>query len=109
MAKIVGEIVAVDWDSNDDPTAICLQTENERYAIEHGETFQELLGYVGCEVEVEGYVDENDEGEAILAVRDFEVLDTFDEKEDQEEAEAGEDEQAVEYVDEEQEYSKDED
>jgi len=36
MAKIIGEIVATDWDSNDEPTDICLQTEGERYHVEHG-------------------------------------------------------------------------
>jgi hypothetical protein len=113
MAKIVGEIVATDWDSNDDPTEICVQTENERYVIEHGESFQELLTYVGCEVEIDGYVEENEEGDSTLAVRDFEVLDTFteegEEEEEEEEAEAGEEGEALEYVDEDQEYSKDED
>ncbi len=108
MAKIVGEIVAVDWDSNDDPTEICLQTESERYSIEHGDGFQELLGCVGCEVEIDGYVDENEEGENILQVRDFEVLDTFDdEKEAEGDAESEEEAEAPELIDEEQEYSKD--
>ena len=111
MAKIVGEIVAVDWDSNDEPTDICLQTASERYRVEHGESFQELLAYVGCEVEVNGYVDESEDGEPVLAVRDFEVLDTFDEEkeEDAEESGALQDDEIGEGMDAEEELSKDED
>ncbi|HAK94520.1 MAG TPA: hypothetical protein DCM87_05845 [Planctomycetes bacterium] len=110
MAKIVGEIVAVDWDSNDEPTDVCLQTESERYHVERGESFQELLAYVGCEVEVNGYVDENEDGEPVLAVRDFEVLDTFEEeKEDAEEPDDLQGDEIGESMDAEEELSKDED
>ena len=110
MAKIVGEIVAVDWDSNDDPTDICLQTESERYRVEHGESFQELLAYVGCEVEINGYVEENENGEPVVAVRDFEVVGSLDEeKEDVEESEGFQDDEIGESMDVEEEFSKDED
>ncbi len=110
MAKIVGEIVAVDWDGNDEPTDVCLQTETERYHVEHGESFQELLAYVGCEVEVNGLLDENENGEPVLAVRDFEVLDTFDEeKEDAEESDDLQEDEVGESMDVEEELSKDED
>jgi len=110
MAKIIGEIVATDWDSNDEPTDICLQTEGERYHVEHGESFQEMLAYVGCEVEVNGYVEENEDGEPVLAVRDFEGLDTFEaEKENQEESEDFEGDEIGESMEAEEEFSRDED
>ena len=79
MARLVGELVAVDWDENDEPTEIALELDGERYRIAHNDKFEELVRYVGHELEVDGKVVEEEAGEAVVAVRTFEILELMTE------------------------------
>jgi hypothetical protein len=74
MARLIGALVALEWDENDEPIEIALETESDRYSIAHGHQQEELLAYVGHEVEVEGTVEEIEDDDPVLNVRSFEVL-----------------------------------
>ena len=47
MAKVCGELVAIDWDENDEPLEIAIEMDGERYMIAHNEQYEELLRYLG--------------------------------------------------------------
>lgn len=81
MARLVGEVVAVDWDENDEPVEVALETDGERYAVFHDHGHEELLGHVGHEVEVEGVIEENESGEPIVKIRRVDVLELMAEDE----------------------------
>ncbi len=89
MAKLIGELVAVDWDANDEPIEVVLEAEEGRYVIARGRHYDDLLCHVGSEVELEGVVEDEEPGDPIVKVRSFEVLelmaDDFDDYGDEEE------------------------
>lgn len=89
MARFIGELVAVEWDDNDEPVEIALQTDDDRFLIGRNRQYDELLHYVGHEVEVEGRVEDEEPGDPVLWVRNFEVLelmtdDDYDDYRDEE-------------------------
>ena len=74
MPKLIGEVVAVEWDDNDEPTEICLETDTERFFIEKDDVYRELLKCVGCEVEVTADVEEDAQGDSVITVKDYDIL-----------------------------------
>jgi hypothetical protein len=81
MARVSGELVAVDWDENDEPLEIAIEMDGERYMIAHTEQYDELLRYLGHEVEVQGKILRGEPGEQVIGVRSFEVLEPMTEEE----------------------------
>lgn len=82
MVKLTGELVAVDWDVNEDPTELCLDTEGERYSVGHCEFYDELLENVGATVELEGEIDESGDDEPVIEVVNFHVVDAYEDGDD---------------------------
>jgi hypothetical protein len=82
MARLIGELVAVDWDENDEPTEVVLETEDARYAIACDRNYEDLLCHVGQEVEIEGVVEDDEPGDPVVRVRGFEVLELMAEDPD---------------------------
>ncbi len=74
MARLVGEVVVVEWDENDEPVEIAIDSDGERYLVAHNAQFDELVRYVGHEVEVEGRIEDEDGEEPVIRVQNFEVL-----------------------------------
>ena len=101
MVKLTGELVAVDWDVNEDPTEICLDTEEERYIIAHCEFYDELIENVGATVEVEGEVEDSGDDEPVIEVVNFDVVDPYDSVDDDMDDEDDEEESVADYEEEE--------
>ena len=80
MPRLTGELVAVEWDDGDEPTEVALETDGDRYVIAHGDQYEELLPYIGHEVEVVGDIDEDEQGTPVIVVRSFEVLELMTEE-----------------------------
>lgn len=72
-ATLVGTVVAVEWDEDDTPTGIELETEDRAYGIDTTGVGQKLLSHVGERVEVVGTVVEEEDWE-YLEVTSFTVL-----------------------------------
>ena len=90
MIKLTGELVAVEWDRNEEPLEVCVETEDDRYLVSHTEHYEELLSYVGQEIEIEGELDEDIDGEPTIEVHAFQLLASLDDIEEEEEEDSDE-------------------
>ena len=69
MPRLCGEVVGVEWDDEDEAVEIALETEDDRYLIAHNSRQEELLRYVGREVELVGTIAEGENGEHVVRVQ----------------------------------------
>ena len=74
MVRLVGTVVASDWDEEGNVLAIDLETSDETYLIDLSGTGQELLSHVGRIVEVVGEVEEDEDGWTHILVSSFTVI-----------------------------------
>ena len=81
--KITGIINSLEWDEDDNITAIELSTEDADYEVESNRLGKELFDYVGEEVEVVGIVSGGNNIDRIR-ITSYEILDAYDEEDDDE-------------------------
>jgi hypothetical protein len=107
-ATITGIVVAHDWDSDGNVTAVALSTAFEdEYVIRGGSVGAELVRLVGSKVVATGIVSSDTDWTNTIAVEKYEVLGYDGEEEDEdieeyeeeeEEEEAFEDQEELEYL-----------
>ena len=73
--KISGIIFLSEWEEDDDIVGVILSTpDEEEYRIANNHKGRELSEYISHHVIVEGYLEEHENDEAIITVKDYEVL-----------------------------------
>ena len=82
---LTGFIAPVDWDNDDEVIAIGVSTEDEDYSVEMNKLGEELFDFLDEDVEVTGIVTEDRDGSKHITVTSYEVLDSDDDEEDDEE------------------------
>ena len=70
---IVGYVTAAEWDG-DEVSVVDVITDDGDYVVEANEFTEELIDLAGEEVEVTGYVREDEEGTRYILVTDYELL-----------------------------------
>ena len=75
---ISGVINALEWDDDDNITAISLSTDDENYIVEPNRLGKELFDCVDEEVEIVGMVSRKGDDELYVKVTGYEILDFFD-------------------------------
>ncbi len=94
QVTIRGFVVALDWDEEDRPLSVAIQTEDWlEVLVEDSGSGAELLELEDAEVEVHGVLDESDSDNPSIAVKSFEVLEDPDAEPEEEEQEVELDEE----------------
>ena len=82
---VKGWVLAIEWDEDDMPTAVVIQTEDgTEYLIEETDQAEGLLELEDAQVEVTGEVDDSDPDGPTLTVSAFEVVEEAAEWDDEE-------------------------
>ena len=74
---ITGKIYPSRWDEHHKITRIIIDTTDEdqdEYHIENNKCGKELLDYIHHEVELTGTITENDRGDMVINVKNYEIL-----------------------------------
>ena len=79
---INGYIEADEWDEDDNVIGAKVVTDYEDYSIEIDGLGEELLSFLGEDVEVTGIVEEEKDGSKLIKVTGFEILAENDEEDD---------------------------
>ena len=79
---INGYIEADEWDEDDYVIGVKVVTDDEDYSIEMNDLGEELLSFLGEDVEVTGIVEEEKDGSKLIKVTGFEILAENDEDDD---------------------------
>ena len=80
--SIIGIIVPLDWDDDDNITEIAIQTiDEEEYIIKHNKKGIELMDLIEQEVEVIGTTTENGDGNIIIEISEYSLKEYIDEDE----------------------------
>ncbi len=87
VRTVKGWVLAIDWDEDDQPMAVVIQTEDgTEYLVEETDAADALLDLEDAMVEVTGLVDTSDPDGPTITVSAFEVIDDpvdWDEAEDE--------------------------
>ena len=88
--KVEGVITLSEWEEDDTFTGVTLLTANEEeYRIANNHKGRELSEYISYHLIIEGYVEEHENNDKVITVKDYEVLgeevyeDDFDPWEDE--------------------------
>jgi hypothetical protein len=79
---INGYIEADQWDEDDNVIGVKVVTDYEDYSIEMNSLGEELLSFLGEDVDVTGIVEEEKDGSKVITVTGFEILAESDEDDD---------------------------
>ena len=72
---ISGIVIPIDWDDYDDVTSVAIQTSDEdEYIVDKNKKGKELLDFIGEEVEVTGFVREDEDGNSIIKINEYSVI-----------------------------------
>lgn len=81
-SSITGIIVPSDWDDNDNLIQIAIQTiDEEEYIIKQNKKGEELLDMIEQEVEVIGTTMENEDGNIIIEISEYNLKEYIDDDE----------------------------
>jgi hypothetical protein len=69
-----GTVVEDDWDDDDNVIAVAISSDEEYYVVDKRGKGKDLLKLVDKEVEVKGTVKEDEDGNRIITVRSYQVL-----------------------------------
>lgn len=87
VRTVKGWVLAIDWDEDDQPMAVVIQTEDgTEYLVEETDAADGLLDLEDAMVEVTGLVDQSDPDGPTISVSAFEVIEDpvdWDEEEDE--------------------------
>jgi hypothetical protein len=76
QVTITGIVTAADWDEHDDIIAVTISTADEdEYLVDGTPKGEELLELVCKNVSVTGTVEDDGDGEKIISIKSYEVLD----------------------------------
>jgi hypothetical protein len=79
---ITGFVRGDDWDFDGNPIAVTIEADEEEYSVELDGLGEELLDYVGEEVEVRCTVEKDEDGTLHIRVQDYDVISEGDEEEE---------------------------
>ena len=79
---INGYLEADEWDEDDNVIGVKVVTDYEDYSIEMNGLGEELLSFLGEDVEVIGIVEEEKDGSKLIKATGFEILAESDEDDD---------------------------
>ena len=79
---INGYIEADEWDEDDNVIGVKVITDYEDYSIEMNGPGEELLSFLGEDVEITGIVEDEKDGSKLIKVTGFEILAESDEEDD---------------------------
>ena len=97
---VSGIINSLEWDDDDNITAVELSTDDMDYIVESNRLGKELFDCIGEEVEVVGIVTKNDGENNNIKITSYEIIDFYD---DDDEEDDGDDD----YYDEDDDYDFD--
>ncbi len=78
---LTGYVTPEDWDDDDNVIAIKISTEEDDYLVNRNKAGKELLQFIDEEVEVTGFVEEDEDGAHHITVISYDVL-QLDESDD---------------------------
>ncbi|MGD8229750.1 MAG: hypothetical protein PVH82_19000 [Desulfobacteraceae bacterium] len=79
---ITGYVVPMDWDWNDDVSAVSIETHDHMYAVEQNSLGEELFSELDSEVEVTGFLEKDRVGTERITITSYEVLTRAGDKEE---------------------------
>jgi hypothetical protein len=83
LRTLVGIVTPVEWDEDDAPTAVCIETDDdERYYVYPKEQGHALLDKVDMRVEAKGVIEDEDDEPHILVKEFIELEDDIDDEDD---------------------------
>ncbi len=71
---LTGYIVPADWDSDDNVISICFATEEDEYIIEPNKISEALFDLLDEDLEVTGFLGEEEDGARHLTITGYDVL-----------------------------------
>ena len=80
---VSGVINSLEWDDDDNITAVELSTDEMDYIVESNRLGKELFDCIGEEVEVVGIVTKGDGSNDHIKITSYEVIDFYDEDEEE--------------------------
>ena len=81
---LVGTVVAVDWDDDDNPVQIALSTEDEDIIIAPNDIGTELFDLIDAVIRATGTIVVNDDDEKVMTISAYEELDPAEDEPDDE-------------------------